>query len=132
VAERLWRRELAVSIRRIVPDITSDRIDESREFYVGFLGLEMAMNMGWIMTFVSPTNPTAQVTVVERKGSSEPHPDMTVEVSDVDAVHRRALDRGLDIVYPLTDEPWGVRRFFVADPNGVVLNVMSHREAPTP
>jgi len=30
-------------------------------------------------------------------------------------------------VYPLTDEPWGVRRFFVRDPNGVVLNVMSHR-----
>ena len=121
-----------MSIRRIVPDIASDRIEESRAFYVGFLGLEMAMNMGWIMTFVSPTNPTAQVTVVERKGSSEPHPDMTLEVSDVDAVHRRALDRGLDIVYPLTDEPWGVRRFFVADPNGVVLNVMSHREAPTP
>ncbi len=121
-----------MSIRRVVPDITSDRMEESREFYVGFLGFEMAMNMGWIMTFVSPSNPTAQVTVVQRKESSKPHPDMTVEVSDVDAVHKRALDRGLEIVYPLTDEPWGVRRFFVADPNGVVLNVMSHREAATP
>ncbi len=132
VAERTWRRRLAVSIRRVVPDITSDRMEESREFYVGFLGFEMAMNMGWIMTFISPSNPTAQVTVVQRKESSKPHPDMTVEVSDVDAVHKRALDRGLEIVYPLTDEPWGVRRFFVADPNGVVLNVMSHREAATP
>jgi catechol 2,3-dioxygenase-like lactoylglutathione lyase family enzyme len=121
-----------VSIRRVVPDITSDRMDESREFYVGFLGFEMAMSMGWIMTFVSPTNPTAQVTVVQRKDSSEPHPDLTVEVSDVDAIHKRALERRLEVVYPMTDEPWGVRRFFVADPNGVVINVMSHREVATP
>jgi catechol 2,3-dioxygenase-like lactoylglutathione lyase family enzyme len=127
VAKRASRRRLAVSIRRIVPDITSNRMDESREFYVAFLGLEMAMNMGWIMTFASPTNPTAQVTVVRAKESSEPHPDITLEVSDVDTIHKRALDRSLPIVYPLTDEPWGVRRFFVRDPNGVVLNVMSHR-----
>jgi catechol 2,3-dioxygenase-like lactoylglutathione lyase family enzyme len=103
-------------------------MDESREFYVGFLGFEMAMNMGWIMTFVSPTNPTAQVTVLQRKESSGPHPDVSVEVSDVDAVHKRAVELRLEVVYPLTDEPWGVRRFFVADPNGVVVNVMSHRE----
>ncbi|MGA2287514.1 MAG: VOC family protein, partial [Bradyrhizobium sp.] len=35
--------------------------------------------------------------------------------------------RGYSIVYPLTDEPWGVRRFFVRDPNGAVINVVSHR-----
>ena len=35
---------------------------------------------------------------------------------------------GLSIVYPATDEPWGVRRFFVADPNGVIINILSHRK----
>jgi hypothetical protein len=29
-------------------------------------------------------------------------------------------------VHPLTDEPWRVRRFFARDPNGVVVNVLSH------
>ena len=33
---------------------------------------------------------------------------------------------GLEIVYPLTDEPWGVRRFFVRDPDGTVINVAQH------
>jgi catechol 2,3-dioxygenase-like lactoylglutathione lyase family enzyme len=47
---------------------------------------------------------------------------------DVDAVHDKAAELGLPIVYPLTDEPWGGRRFFVTDPNGVVINVMSHRK----
>ena len=27
------------------------------------------------------------------------------------------------MVYPLTDEPWGVRRFFVRAPGGHVINV---------
>jgi catechol 2,3-dioxygenase-like lactoylglutathione lyase family enzyme len=119
-----------MSIRRVVPDITSDRLDESRDFYTAFLGFDVAMDMGWIVTFVSPTNPTAQISVVEASQAAAGHPiaTVTVEVADVDIVHKRALTRGLEIVYPLTDEPWGVRRFFVRDPNGVVLNVMSHRE----
>ena len=52
--------------------------------------------------------------------------DMSVEVADVNAAHADALARGLDIVYPLTDEPWGIRRFFVREPSGTVLNVASH------
>jgi len=47
-------------------------------------------------------------------------------VDDVDAVHAEAIRRGLDVVHPLTDEPWGVRRFFVRDPNGHVVNILSH------
>jgi len=32
-------------------------------------------------------------------------------------------------VYPLTEESWGLRRFFVRDPDGNVINVTSHRDA---
>jgi len=116
----------SMSIRRVVPDIKSQHLAESRSFYVDFLGFEMAMDMGFVMTFVSPSNPTAQITVVKDDGGSAVMPDVSVEVSDVDHVHTRAVERGLEIVYPLTDEPWGVRRFFVVDPNGTILNVLSH------
>jgi uncharacterized glyoxalase superfamily protein PhnB len=51
---------------------------------------------------------------------------------DVDAVHAKAVTLGLRIVYPLTDEPWGVRRFFVTDPNGVIINVLSHHKCDAP
>jgi predicted enzyme related to lactoylglutathione lyase len=115
-----------MSIRRIVPDIKSRHLADSRTFYVDFLGLELAMDMGFVMTFVSPSNPTAQISVMQDDGSSAQLPDVSVEVADVDTMHRRAVERGLEIVYPLTDEPWGVRRFFVVDPNGTILNVMSH------
>jgi len=118
---------MEVRIRRAVPDIKSTAIEESREFYRDFLGFKIGMDMGWIVTFVSPSNPTAQISILGRDPSGTV-PNMSIEVEDVDAVHNRAVTRGLKIVYPLTDEPWGVRRFFVEDPNGLVLNVMSHRK----
>ncbi|HYY81314.1 MAG TPA: VOC family protein [Actinomycetes bacterium] len=116
-----------MSVRRVVPNIASDKLDACRDFYAGLVGFQVAMDMGWIMTFVSPSNPTAQVSVVRQDATAPVVPQVTVEVADVDAVHGEAVRRGLEIVYPLTDEPWGVRRFFLKDPNGVVVNVASHR-----
>ena len=115
-----------MSVKRIVPDIKSKDLDASRRFYVDVLGLEVAMDMGFIVTLVSPTNPTAQVSLMRDDESSAILPQMSVEVADVDEVHARAVSRGFKVVYPLTNEPWGVRRFFVTDPNGTVINVMCH------
>jgi catechol 2,3-dioxygenase-like lactoylglutathione lyase family enzyme len=115
-----------MSVRRIVPDIKSKLLATSRQFYVDVLGLELAMDMGMIVTLVSPTNPTAQVSLVRDDESAAILPQISVEVTDVDDVHARAVSRGFKVVYPLTNEPWGVRRFFVTDPNGTVINVMCH------
>ena len=115
-----------MSVQRVVPNIKSARFDESRKFYSEFLGFDIAMDMGWIVTFASPSNPTAQVTLLSEPSSGAAHPHISIEVADVDATHAEAVARGLQIVYPLTDEPWGVRRFFVTDPNGMVINVLSH------
>lgn len=115
-----------MSIRRIVPDIKSEDIDASRKFYVDVLGLEVAMDMGFIVTLVSPSNPTAQVSLMRADDSSAILPQISIEVADVDDVHSRVVSRGLKIVYPLTNEPWGVRRFFVVDPSGTIINVMRH------
>lgn len=117
-----------MSIRRVVPDITTEQMEESRKFYTEFLGFEVAMDMGWIVTLASPSNPTAQITLLSKPASTPPNPDLSIEVADVDAVYDQAIARGLKIVYPLTDEPWGVRRFFVTDPNGKIINVVSHRQ----
>ena len=83
------------------------------------------MDMGWVTTVVSPGNPSAQVTIV---GGDDPAaPGISVEVADVDAVHARAVERGLEIAYPLRDEEWGVRRFMLREPSGTMVNVLSHR-----
>ena len=68
-----------MTIRRVVPDIKSQHLAESRTFYVDFLGFELAMDMGFVMTFVSPSNPTAQISVVHDDGGSAQLPLGTSE-----------------------------------------------------
>jgi catechol 2,3-dioxygenase-like lactoylglutathione lyase family enzyme len=113
-----------MTIRRVVPNFRSDEPAADSEFYET-LGFELGMDLDWIATFVSPSNPTAQVTLISGDPSGV-HPDASVEVEDVDAVHARVVERGYDVVYGPADEPWRVRRFFVRDPNGVIVNVMQH------
>jgi catechol 2,3-dioxygenase-like lactoylglutathione lyase family enzyme len=113
-----------VTIRRAVPNIRTDRSAEARDFFVDLFGFEVAMDLGWVTTVASPSNPSVQITIVS--GDDMAAPGITVEVTDVDAVHAKALEQGLEIAYPLRDEEWGVRRFMLRDPSGTVVNVVSH------
>ncbi len=108
-----------------MPNIKSDRPEETREFFVDLLGFEVAMDLGWVVTVVSPENRSAQVTIIDNDDPSAP--GLSVGVDDVDAVHARAVEKGLEIAYPLRDEEWGVRRFMLREPSGTIVNVVSHR-----
>ena len=114
-----------MTIRRAVPNISSDVPAETRGFFVDVLGFEEAMDMGWIVTVRSPTNPAVQVSIVGNDDDPSA-PGISVEVEDVDAVHARAVARGFEITYPLRDEQWGVRRFMLREPSGTIVNVLSH------
>jgi len=46
---------------------------------------------------------------------------------EVDAIYERVVAASLEIVHPLTDEDWGVRRFFFRDHDGNVINVVANR-----
>jgi predicted enzyme related to lactoylglutathione lyase len=117
-------------IRRAIPVVHTDDPEGTRAFYVDLLGFRVAMDQGGMFMLVSPSVPTTQVIIAwASEDASDPQVlrvNMSVEVADVDAAHADAVERGLDIVYPLTDEPWGIRRFFVREPSGTVVNVASH------
>ncbi|MEU8988951.1 VOC family protein [Streptomyces sp. NPDC048558] len=118
-----------MTIRRIMPDFqvgSEEQMETSRDFY-GLLGFEEVMNMGWVMTLASPANPTAQISFFTEERTAQVVPDLSVEVEDVDAVYAQVRASGAEIVRELRDEEWGVRRFFVRDPNGRVVNVLTHR-----
>ena len=48
---------------------------------------------------------------------------MSIWVEDVDAVHSRCLEQGLEITFPPTDMPWNVREMHVRHPDGHVFRV---------
>ncbi|MER8186864.1 VOC family protein [Kitasatospora sp. NPDC094015] len=115
-----------MTVHRVVPNVRSQAVRESRDFY-GLLGFEEVMNHGWIVTLASPTAPGAQISLMESDLTAPVVPDLSIEVDDVDAAYAAVLAGGAEIVHPLQDEEWGVRRFFVRDPNGRVVNVLAHR-----
>ncbi|MBT3163011.1 VOC family protein [Streptomyces sp. Vc74B-19] len=115
-----------MTVRRVVPNLHSEAVEENRRFY-GLLGMEEVMNHGWIVTLAPPAGGTAQVSVMTEDRTAPVVPDLSVEVDDVDAAYAVLRDSGAEIVHPLQDEEWGVRRFFVRDPDGRVVNVLSHR-----
>ncbi len=113
---------------RIVPNLNVDDATTGHDFYEEFLGLRKEFDMGWIASFRSPTNPSVQVSIVAGDATAPEQSLLSVHVSDVDAVYAEAQRRGYEIVYPLTQEPWGVRRFFVRDPHGIVVNIVRHKD----
>jgi catechol 2,3-dioxygenase-like lactoylglutathione lyase family enzyme len=115
-----------VAVKRIKPNILSDHFDESRAFYNDVIGLDGGEGLDWIL-FFGTDQAEVQLSVMKLDIKAHVHPDVSIEVDDVDAVYDRARAAQAEIVYPLTDEEWGLRRFFVRDPNGAVINVTEHQ-----
>lgn len=115
-------------IRRIVTYADGHDISASRKFYVEVLGLDVVMETP-LLGLTSPDIPNAQI-LIPPPGMENPQPRFGIDVGDpaaVDETHAEVLRRGLRVVYELRDEPWHVRRFFVQDPGGTVINVLAHK-----
>ena len=87
------------------------------------------MDMNWIRTYGSKTKMSVQISFLSEGGSGTPIPDLSIEVEDLELAFNRFKEAGFDIEYGPVIEPWGVRRFFVRDPFGCLVNVVSHIDA---
>ena len=120
-------QERAMAVKRIVTNIATPQVDAARSFYGAVLGLEVVMNLGWIVTFAAEGGSGApQISAMSEGGSGTPVPDISIEVDNLDEVLRRAVADGLPIEYGPTREPWGVTRFYVRDPFGRLVNILAH------
>ncbi|MBN8896811.1 MAG: glyoxalase [Rhodospirillales bacterium 69-11] len=118
-----------MAVKRIVANIATQSPDAAHRFYADVLGLELAMDHGWILTFAARgAAASPQVSVAVEGGSGTGVPDLSVEVDDLADVLRRATDGGFEILYGPVWEPWGVTRFYVRDPFGRVVNVLAHED----
>ncbi len=55
----------SISIHRIVPNIYSHDLEKSIRFFIDFLKMELVMDMDWILTFASTSNPNAQISILK-------------------------------------------------------------------
>jgi catechol 2,3-dioxygenase-like lactoylglutathione lyase family enzyme len=113
-------------INRITANIETSNIDRAEEFYHDVLALECVMDNGWIRTYGSNSKMTVQISVASEGGSGTSVPDFSVEVDNIETALTGVKKAGTQIEYGPKSEPWGVRRFFVRDPFGKLINILQH------
>jgi catechol 2,3-dioxygenase-like lactoylglutathione lyase family enzyme len=115
-----------MAVKRIVANIAAENLERAKSFYGDILGLRMVMDHGWIMTFAADASMTPQISIASEGGSGTPVPDLSIEVDDLDEILKRAVSARIPIEYGPKHEPWGVRRFYMRDPFGRLLNILAH------
>jgi catechol 2,3-dioxygenase-like lactoylglutathione lyase family enzyme len=115
-----------MKVRRIVANIAADDVAKAKSFYGDVLGLDLLMDLGWIATYGAPGKTPVQVSIASEGGSGTAVPALSIEVDDLDDALQRMHGAGFTPEYGPVEEPWGVRRFYVRDPFGTLINVLQH------
>ena len=116
-----------MKVKRIVANIDTRSVDDAKRFYQRIFGLDLLMDHGWIATYGNAEKMDVQISFASQGGAGTPTPDLSIEVDDVDEALARVHAAGIPVEYGPADEPWGVRRFYVRDPFGKLVNVLAHR-----
>jgi catechol 2,3-dioxygenase-like lactoylglutathione lyase family enzyme len=116
-----------MKVSGIVANLRVADIEAASDFYTGYLGLSVeGFNLGWVAHYESPDG-SAHVQLVTRDATAPEDSTISIHAgSGVEEAYEEAKRRGYEIVYPLTTEAWGLRRFFVRAPDGTVVNITSH------
>lgn len=121
------------------PVICTSRLQESHRFYTELLGFETTFEADWYVSLRRPGTSPYELALLDHTHPTLPEPYRTpvqglllnFEVEDVDAEWERLVQHsGLHPELPLRDEDFGQRHFIVADPNGVLIDVITPT-APT-
>lgn len=115
-----------MKVKRIVANVATSDPPSARRFYGEALDLDLLMDLGWIATWGASGTMPVQLSFASEGGSGTPVPDLSIEVDDLDAAMARMQSAGFAIEYGPADEPWGVRRFYVRDPFGRLVNILMH------
>ena len=115
-----------MKVKRIVSNTATSDISKATAFYGDILGLTVLMDHGWIRTYGSDDKMTVQVSFGSEGGSGTPVPDLSIEVDDLDEALTRFKMANVAIEYGPVSEPWGLRRFYVRDPFGKLINILQH------
>ncbi len=122
-----------MSFSRILTNICSDRLSESRDFYVALLDFEVNYDSDWYVQLRHPANKELEFGIILRSHELVPQeyqtpPSgmyVTFVVPNVDLVYEKAVEMGLRIVQEPRNEFYGQRRFLTVDPNGCLIDICS-------
>lgn len=114
--------------------ICSDKVAESRDFYVRHFGFSVTFDSDWYVSLKLPQSPYNELAILDYRHETLPEAYrqktqgvlLNFEVDDVDAVHARFQADALPIVRSLRSEAFGQRHFITHDPNNILIDVITN------
>lgn len=103
-------------------------------FYRAHFGFRPLFESDWYVHLQSSEDAAVNLAILDAGHETIPEPArgrpatgvlLNFEVADVDAVHAELSAKGLPILLPLRDEPFGQRHFITADPEGVLIDIIT-------
>lgn len=121
-----------MKLTQYYPVICTADVAATRAFYERHFRFAPAFESDWYVHLTSTMDPKTNLAVLDCRHETIPEgfrrPAQGVlinfEVEDVDDEYALAKQAGLDIRLDLRDEPFGQRHFIVADPNGILIDVI--------
>jgi catechol 2,3-dioxygenase-like lactoylglutathione lyase family enzyme len=122
-----------MSVSKLLAAILSDRLADTKDFYISLLGFKVVFASDFFIELVSSTNSAVGLGIWRRDHELVPQdfqhqPQgvvLSFAVEDADVAYVKAEQLGLKIVQSLRNESYGQRHFMTVDPNGLLLDVTS-------
>jgi len=119
-------------IKRIMTNICSDNLAESREFYTKLFDFNVEYDSDWFVHLTSKDK-NLELGIIDRTNETVPkefqnNPQgfyVTFVVDNTDEVFKIAKSENFEIVSEPTDTFYGQRRFLLKDPNGTLVDISS-------
>ena len=116
-----------MTVLRITPNLLADDPQAVAEFYRFLFDLDVAMDLGFIVTMEpGEGRQSPQLSLATEGGAGTPLPALSIEVDDLDRVIARMALRAIPAEHGPVTEDWGIRRLFLRDPAGHLINVLEH------
>ncbi len=115
------------------PVIATRNVADTAAFYCRHFGFRPLFEADWYVHLQAEGDEAVNLAVLQAGHPTIPAPArnataagllLNFEVEDVDAEYQRLKQAGLEMLLDLRDEAFGQRHFIVADPNGVLIDVI--------
>jgi predicted enzyme related to lactoylglutathione lyase len=118
---------------KILTNICSNNLSESKRFYVDLLGFKVKYDSDWYVQLCASDNSELELGIIQRDHALVPKENqqlpngiyITFVVEDVNTTYEKAIALNLPIVQEPKNEFYGQRRFLVKDPNGCLIDICS-------
>ncbi|WP_110513470.1 VOC family protein [Herpetosiphon llansteffanensis] len=124
-----------MQLSSMYPVIATNRIAETAAFYIEHFGFSATFESDWYVSLRHDTAQHYELAVLDYTHASVPvagqRPTtgllLNFEVENVDELYARLITgAGLPVLLDLRSEEWGQRHFITADPNGVLIDVITN------